>query len=353
MTQLATPVNTQPLVQERPLGSARFDWAVTITAVWFIFGLFLDGWAHNNISNLIEDFFTPWHAVFYSGFLAVTAVHIWHMFHSYRQGYSWRQGYPWTKLLPVGYDLSLLGIIIFATGGAGDLVWHEIFGIEEDIAALFSPSHLALIVGMALIVTGPIRAIGHRKTKQSGWAALFPVVLCATFLISLFTFITQFAYFLTEPWIATGLNSRGFTGDASQILGVLGAIIFPAMLMGILLAIMRRWDLPVGSVTFVLAVNILLMGWMRDDFIGVPAMVLTGLIGDGLLLWLKPGKERPFAFRIFAAIIPFTIFAIYMITIVTTGKTWWVVHLLTGIPTYAAATGLLLSYLVLPPDSMH
>lgn len=349
MSQLANPVNVDSQVQvaERPIGNVRFDWAVTITAIWFIFGLFLDGWAHNNISGLIEDFFTPWHAVFYSGFLAVALVHVWQMFQNYRQGFHWQ------KLLPVGYDLSLLGIIIFAGGGSADLLWHELFGIEENIAALFSPSHLTLIVGMALIVTGPIRAIGHRPTAQSGWADLFPVVLCVTFLISLLTFITQFAYFLTEPWIANGLSSRGFTGDASQILGVLGAMLFPAILMGVLLSVMRRWTLPVGSITFILTTNILLMAWMRDDFIGVPAMVLAGLIGDLLLLWLQPGKERPFVFHLFAALIPFFIFSFYMITIVTTSTTWWVVHLLTGIPTYAAATGFLLSYLILPPKSIQ
>ena len=76
MTQLTqNPTHPQPvLAAERPFSSLRFDWMVTISAIWFIFGLYLDGWAHNNIGGL-ESFFTPWHAVFYSGFAVVTAVH--------------------------------------------------------------------------------------------------------------------------------------------------------------------------------------------------------------------------------------------------------------------------------------
>ncbi len=40
-----------------------------LLATWLIIGLFLDGWAHDNVPEL-ESFLTPWHAVFYSGFVA-------------------------------------------------------------------------------------------------------------------------------------------------------------------------------------------------------------------------------------------------------------------------------------------
>lgn len=33
-------------------------------------GVFIDGFAHSNLRNTIEDFFTPWHAILYSGFTA-------------------------------------------------------------------------------------------------------------------------------------------------------------------------------------------------------------------------------------------------------------------------------------------
>jgi hypothetical protein len=39
-------------------------------ATWLMIGLFVDGWAHNNLDTSLESFFTPWHALFYSGFAA-------------------------------------------------------------------------------------------------------------------------------------------------------------------------------------------------------------------------------------------------------------------------------------------
>src|SRR5581483_7759023 len=48
----------------------RFDWTMVVVSIWWLGGLFIDGWAHSNIPQL-ETFFTPWHAVFYSGYLAV------------------------------------------------------------------------------------------------------------------------------------------------------------------------------------------------------------------------------------------------------------------------------------------
>src|SRR6266567_8991725 len=48
-----------------------FDWTMAGLSIWWMGGLFIDGWAHSNIPQL-ETFFTPWHAIFYSGFLAVT-----------------------------------------------------------------------------------------------------------------------------------------------------------------------------------------------------------------------------------------------------------------------------------------
>lgn len=349
MTQLAENLTrTQPvLVAERPFSTLRFDWMVTITAIWFIFGLFLDGWAHNNLSGL-ESFFTPWHAVFYSGFGAVTAVHAWQIWQN------WRQGYGWQTAVPVGYTLSLLGIATFALGGVGDMAWHTLFGIEADISALFSPTHLMLIIGMSLIVTGPVRALGHRRGTAAGWKALFPMLLSLTFLLSLLTFITQFAYFPSNTWIITAVARSGFTGYASQSLGVLASMLHSALLMGILLPTVRRWRVPVGTVTLMLAVNILLMSWMLDDYSGVPAMVLAGLIGDGLLVGLQVGEDkRPFAFHLFAFLFPAILYALFMLTIANNDRVWWVIHVITGLPIYTGFTGLLLSYLILPPPSLQ
>src|SRR5207237_4041091 len=57
----------------------RFEWTVVALCTWLMAGAYLDSWAHRHLAGL-EAFFTPWHAVLYSGlfailaFLAITAL---------------------------------------------------------------------------------------------------------------------------------------------------------------------------------------------------------------------------------------------------------------------------------------
>ncbi len=117
------------------LNLRRFDWSVTALALWFTMGLFLDGWAHTH-GRADVTFFTPWHAVLYSGHLAATA----YLFIAFIRNVA--RGCAWRDALPAGYGLSLIGGILFAIGGLGDLIWHTLFGIEQNVEALFSPTHL-------------------------------------------------------------------------------------------------------------------------------------------------------------------------------------------------------------------
>src|ERR1700757_2553973 len=115
-------------------GSIRFDWIMVLVTSWGIGGLFLDGWAHSHMPQL-ETFFTPWHAVLYSGYLA-GAVALVVTFVRNR-----RRGAPRARALPPGYRLSLAGAFIFFFGGVADMLWHVTFGIEKGVEGLISPSH--------------------------------------------------------------------------------------------------------------------------------------------------------------------------------------------------------------------
>jgi hypothetical protein len=50
----------------------REDMVTAGLSAWVVAGMVLDAWAHQNLSRL-ETFFTPWHAVLYSGVAAVMA----------------------------------------------------------------------------------------------------------------------------------------------------------------------------------------------------------------------------------------------------------------------------------------
>src|SRR5262245_4766719 len=167
-------------------GSARFDWLMAGLGAWLIGGLYLDGWAHIHFPAL-ETFFTPWHAVLYSGYLAGAAALV--VTFTRNRG----RGAPRALALPPGYRLSLVGAFIFFFGGVADMLWHVTFGIEKGIEGLISPSHLALAFGGGLMVTGPLRAGLHRGAGgQHRWIAQMPMVVSLTTFLSLLTFFTEY-----------------------------------------------------------------------------------------------------------------------------------------------------------------
>ena len=53
----------------------RDEAAYMACGVWMVVGLYLDGWSHQ--ANKPESFFTPWHALLYSGFGAAVVWSGW------------------------------------------------------------------------------------------------------------------------------------------------------------------------------------------------------------------------------------------------------------------------------------
>src|SRR5947209_19509561 len=139
-----------------------FEWTVVGLCTWLMTGAYLDAWAHRHLARL-ETFYTPWHAVLYSGmlslliYLATTALR------------NQARGSEPDRMLPTGYGLSLVGCALFGFGGVLDMFWHLRFGIEVSLQALVSPPHLLLILALALIVTGPPRAAWRRPGPRAAW----------------------------------------------------------------------------------------------------------------------------------------------------------------------------------------
>ena len=179
--------------QEYPPGSIRFDWAVAGLSAWLLGGLYLDGWAHSH-GKVDEGFFTPWHAILYTGIL-VTFI-----FLLVNQARNTSKGYAWQRALPNGYRLSLVGVALVLLAGALDFLWHTLFGIEVSLEALLSPPHLFLATSGVLLLSGPMRAAWSRlpSGQARGWTVLGPLVLSVTLILSVLTFFTQFAHPINE-----------------------------------------------------------------------------------------------------------------------------------------------------------
>ena len=333
-----------------PADSVRLDWWQAIVTCFMIFGLFIDGWAHNH-DRVDNTFFTPWHAILYSAYgVAALSLIVLHFRNVGR-------GYRWNRALPVGYMPALVGVFLFAIAGTGDLFWHELFGFEESLEALLSPSHLILALAGLLINTGPIRALWQRQTA-SDWRSLMPAILAFTAITCVFTFFMSFAAVTGKNIVLTGVRPE--THMLTDVYGVQALLVHSNILLGVILFMSRRWRLPFGAVTFIYTVNAALMTWIHVDataeFLLVANAALIGFIGD--LLLRRNSRKSKGGIRLFSFLLPFGygLGALIVMHILGTtawgrGELWWEIHMWLGAPVLAGAFGYGLSLLVHPPAS--
>jgi hypothetical protein len=308
-----------------------FDRLMALLSAWLVGGLFLDGWAHTH-GRVDQSFFTPWHAVFYSGFAAVTLALLATITRRRLAGRAWRAA------LPLGYGATLAGVAIFAAGGVGDLIWHTLFGIERSIEALLSPTHLMLITGIILIASGPLRAAWRRPADRLSWARGLPALLAMFSILATLTFITQYLYPFDSDWYSRGVA-----------LDIASALTFTAILMGGLLLLIGRWWLPFGWITLLLGGIALAMSALNDIGQSVWLALIVGLIADVLYVLLHLTRARPGRLRLFAFAVPATLFAGFFFALNLYGLLDWVIHLWTGVIFLTGAAGILLSFLLAPP----
>ncbi len=323
---------------------------MVVLSAWLIGGLYLDGWAHIHIPSL-ETFFTPWHAVLYSGFFAMAAALVVTLVRNRRQGG------VLASALPAGYGLSMVGAILFLIAGVGDMVWHVVFGIEDGVEGLVSPTHLALALGGGWMVAGPLRAaLGRAEAPGQRWLARIPVALSMTVLLSLLTFFTEYASPFGSTLVAETPGGQGPGAMfVHQGLGLASILLQAALLMGLVLYVIRSVRLPLGSLTIVLSINTALMAIIHDRYLAtgpyplIVAVALAGVIADILYWWLEPSARRVGALRCFAFATPAVLYLSYFLAVMVTARIGWSVHLWTGSIVLAGGVGWLLSYLVVPP----
>ena len=346
------------------VSSLRFDWIMVVVSIWWLGGLFIDGWAHSNIPQL-ETFFTPWHAVFYSGYLAVAFTLLIQILLNLRQSALnaggntpslvtlVRESLPgnrWLQAIPIGYELSVLGLVIFGVSGIGDLTWHLILGIERGTEALLSPTHLGLAMGIGLALSGPLRAAWHRSESTPSWRQLGPAIFSLTFTFSLLTFFTAYASALLTPWPIIDTSS-------SPTRGITDILLITALSMSFVLLALRRWRLPFGTFTFMFGLNGALMVVFSPQslLVSFPTALLGGLAADLLYRVLQPSLDQPISFRLFAFLVPTMFYTLYFVDLAIVGpiifrsSILWSAPFWAGAPVIAGITGFLLSFVMLPP----
>jgi hypothetical protein len=320
---------------------------------WLMAGLFVDGWAHNNLDSSLETFFTPWHALFYSGFAACA---LW-LLSLVRTGL--RRGLHGADAVPQGYGLGLGGLGVFAVGGAGDMTWHLVLGIERDIEALFSPTHLVLFAGIALVLGSPFRdAWAGPGPSAPRLRAFVPALASVTLLVSLCQFSFMYWSPFTTWWPTTEAAQYAdqFGGGGPTVRefaledGVASVVVTTALLVGPLLLLLRRWRVPFGTATVLFTVPAVLSSAI--DAFDQPAVLLAapvgGLATDLLVHRLRPSPDRRAAVRAVAAAGPVVLFAAWFAVLAPTRGVWYTAPVWSGMVVWAGLTGFGLALLMLP-----
>ena len=196
-----------------------------LCGLWMIMGLYIDGWAHG--AEKPETFFTPWHLVLYSGFGAAVL---------YSGLIALRESRTGVASAMAQDRLTTVGVALFVAGAVGDFAWHEVFGIEEDIEALISPTHLLLMIGGLLMVTLPFRTmageVGRQATIVRSASLYLGLGVVAFFLMYLLpwgeseSFVRPFqpGVDASERWVAIGMA----TVVVSSVLFVGAALLLAA-----------------------------------------------------------------------------------------------------------------------------
>ena len=310
--------------------SGRFAWLVTAANTWILTGLFVDGWFHINSPGL-ETFFTPWHALLYSGVAAAVLVHL---AERVRSGG-----------LPPGYLLSLVAGVVVSLAGFVDMVWHTVLGVEADLPALLSPPHLLLITAGTLVFAGPLRAA---LRADAGSAVGLPAAFSAAFVVTGLAFFTQYANPLTHLYPVAGYSPADAavvavqvsadTLELRQVAGVAGVVVYAILVGGAVAVVRSLGRLPRGALFVTVAVPSAAMTTLRGTLVLLPAVVLAAAAVELLGRRLGPAA--------LAAAAPALLTAAWALTLVATRELDWGVELLTGAVCSAAAAGYLTGWLL-------
>ena len=177
---------------------------------WFLVGTWIDASAHSYLNVDLESFFTPWHAVLYSGY-AFSVL---------------SQAYVKTSIKDYSIDVGILGAVIFGIGGGLDLLWHTFLGIEQGLEPLVSPSHLMLFLGAFLMLAYVFASRPNQESLDT------PAVITVGAALSLITFITQFLH----PY----LNVGAFLWSREEELAA-GSLFFQALLASMVFVFIIRF----------------------------------------------------------------------------------------------------------------
>lgn len=338
MAALTPTLGTAPTT--RPRASPRDHMILLLAATVMQVGGLLDGWAHNSLPQVqleSEGAFSPWHLLLGAGY-ALTAA--WIALLVLRH---FSRGARGLAAVPMGYGLGLAGAVAWPFGfGLDQFVWHPAFGIERGIEALLSPTHLLLGLCELLMLTSPLRAAWSDPNlrRAPSFRAFFPALLSVTFAVGVIAFFFNYenAFVSVYP-------------SAQVALGIPTVLMTNLLLVGTMLLLLRRWQLPFGSLAFFFAAQATLVNAIAGfaAWPTIPIALTGGVVADVLVSRWHPTTDRPATYRATAALTSLTLWTVYMVTLLLLGELDWSPPLWTGVVTLAVGSSAALALIAAPP----
>jgi hypothetical protein len=321
--------------------------AVLVTVVTA--GLAVDTRSHRE-SDRIDTFFTQAHAL---GYAAATACAIFLLWTVRRRQQAGPRG---TRAIPLGFESAVWGLGVYVLGGVGDLIWHTVFGVEQELKILFSPSHLLLMCAMLMLAFGAARGAWMVQADPPhslrGLRHLWPVFLGAGSIATVLNiFMTYASPYETGIFtVEVPILLRQFS-EFLHIAASMGLLLHTIAWFGCLLLLMRRWPLPLGAITLLFSVPAAAM-FIYFDYRytrTITALVVGAVVLDAVnVTFIKLIAAPRVRFRVFAALAPAVFWSAYLL-ITKEGAITWTNEQWTGTILLSSIVGLGISVLLLPP----
>jgi hypothetical protein len=324
--------------------------AITVAlGAWMLVGVLADSWAH--INRLPDTFFTPWHGLMYSGFVALFSWVLWVS----TRAEPGAEGTPFTRRIPVGYGFSVAAGFAMLVAAVGDGLWHTIFGIEANFRAVLSPTHQVLFLSMLVLLATAGRAAfasdtpGTAPSLREFGPALASLAATLGLLYIYFSSVSPFWW----PGATMPVASSATVGSVDYGLikqGFFDILVMNVLLMGPLLLAMRRWRLPFGSATVLLTVPNLLVMVVHDFDYGwlLLAPIAGGLFADWRIARSSPLGDDGRANLVVATVTPLVLWSVYFVVLGLGHPITWAEELWAGSIVFAVVSGYALHLLTRP-----
>jgi hypothetical protein len=258
------------------------------------------------------------------------------------------KGKKWSSLVPRGYLPSLVACAVLGIATILDTYYQYAFGAGNGLEVLLRPTHMAEFGAGAVIVAGPLQAALKRGDARAG----LPALVSASLLVSAIAFATQFLSPLVDLWPASGANAPAAPqGWWTQHLGA-GAIVLEASLLaGLVLLVVRSFELVPGSLTLICILQGALLAVLKTRWWLIPAPLAAGVIADLALALLKPSRGRPIQAWLLGSLTAGAFAASYLLLLALAGGVAWDAQLSVGVVLLAGAAGWLIAmvlFAVLP-----